>query len=74
MDACLAVAEQSGPTDPTATHLAPHLMAINRWWPGATRSRPTNGMADMIIRALDGLDSGADRERWMSEDPERLGR
>ncbi|WP_461123108.1 hypothetical protein [Saccharothrix stipae] len=65
VDACLAVTEQAGTTDPTATLLARHLMTIHRWWPGADQARHTDRSSEMIARAVVDINNGANRERWM---------
>lgn len=68
VDACLAMAEPSSAVDPTATRLARHLMAVNRWWPGSTRTRPTaHPVREMVAHVID-MNTGSERERWMSED------
>jgi hypothetical protein len=66
VEACLAVAEAPDSVDPTATQLARHLMAVDRWWPGARRTRPTGGLEDFVAGMFS--DPSSERERWMSED------
>lgn len=71
VDACLALADISSPTEvkATAIHLVQHLFTVNAWWSGATRSHGSTKMwhdaAEMAISFI--MSNESIRDPWISE-------